>query len=245
MIVSINLRYFTSYIWFCRLTCSIKWCTFRPQQCKHCPNRCVIATRENFIPCILWWHLKIDVIMARRRSVVWKFIYTNWLHLIRLALCSDTQNWLTLLVNLVHSGYLANEVVKQIFHLYGDNCGRLHNVVVSDHSASSITYSTTNRLCSASLTNATMESNKGMQTSVSAAVRSCLAISFVIWGFKLALNLANDCCLKAKPLKLDLTVLKPLTTAVKDVNTRMRANKVVESIMFPTRFVMTKWCQQL
>jgi hypothetical protein len=90
-----------------------------------------------------------------------------------------------------------------------------------------------------------IESNEGTRTSVSAAVRSCLAISFVICGFKLALNRANDCCLRAIPPTLDLTDLKPLTTAVNDVKTRMIAKKALESIMLATRFAITEWCQQL
>lgn len=52
--------------------------------------------------------------MARGLSAVGMFIYTISLHLICLALCSNTLYWLTMLINLVHSGYLANEVVKQI-----------------------------------------------------------------------------------------------------------------------------------
>lgn len=90
-----------------------------------------------------------------------------------------------------------------------------------------------------------MESNEWTRTSVSAAVRSCLAISFVICGFKLALNRANDCCFRAIPPTLDLTDLKPLTTAVNDVKTRMIAKKALEPIMLATRFAITVWCQQL
>jgi hypothetical protein len=70
-----------------------------------------------------------------------------------------------------------------------------------------------------------------LQTSVSAVVRSCLAISFVICGFKLALSRTTDCCLIELPT-LKLIALKPLTTAVNDVRTKIRANIEVESIIF-------------
>jgi hypothetical protein len=56
-------------------------------------------------------------------------------------------------------------------------------------------------------------------------------MSFVICGFKLALSRTTDCCL-IEPPTLKLTALKPLTTAVNDVRTKIRANIEVESIIF-------------
>lgn len=56
-------------------------------------------------------------------------------------------------------------------------------------------------------------------------------MSFVICGFRLALSRTADCCL-IEPPTFKLTALKPLTTAVNDVRTKIRANIEVESIIF-------------
>ena len=71
-------------------------------------------------------------------------------------------------------------------------------------------------------------------TSVSAVVRSCLAMSFVSWGFSEALNATVDCCLETM-LACDLIAVKPLTTTEQEVRSRKKANNEVTSIIFATK----------